>query len=191
MPRKKKQEPRRGREKGTKLEAPVILFNRWNLMFYTTIKGKTSSGKEKVIGRDYSKHKAVYDDKHDDYTKAHDALITKFLKSLKKATYKEDIIRDVPYFIVLVNVKDVESKVDLFEPMDVITNHITDKEASFERLDKYYATALTELIDVYGKPDLVAKTTEKWNTLKIASAPVGKEKSQSERIKHQLDLFEW
>ena len=60
-----------------------------------------------------------------------------------------------------------------------------DKEASFERLNKYYATALTELVDVYERPDLAAKVTEKWNTLKTATSPVGKDKSQSERIKDQ------
>ena len=191
MSKKKKTEPRRGREKGTKLDTPVVLFNRWNLMFYSTIKGETSSGKEKVVGRDYSQHRAVYEAKHSDYLKAHDALLTKFMKSVKKATFKEDIIRDVPYFLVLIEVDDAESRVDLFEPMDTSTNHITDKEASFERLDKYYATALTELVDVYEKADLAAKLTDKWNTLKIATSPVGKDKSQSERIKEQLDLFEW
>ena len=191
MAKKKNVNVKRGREKGKKLDSPVILFSRWNLMFYTTIKGKTSTGKEKVVGRDYSHHKDVYDEKHDRYTKAHDALITKFLKSLKKASFKEDIIRDVPYFLILKHVEDTESKVDLFEPLDKKTNTITDKKASLKRLEEYYATALIELIDVYDRPDLAATATAKWSTLKMADSPVGKEKSQSERIKEQLNIFNW
>jgi len=189
MPRKKTQ--KKGRAKGKKLDSPVILFNRWNLMFYTTIKGKTEKGNDKVIGRDYRHHSEVYNQKHDKYRKAHDALITKFLKSLKKATYKEDIIRDVPYFFVIEEVENAEAQVDKFEAGDKTTDNITNKEATLERLDNYFATAILELTDVHNRADLAAKATTKWLTLKVADKPVGKDKSQSEKIKEQLNLFKW
>jgi len=182
---------KKGRKAGAKLEQAVTLFNRWNCNYYQTIKGETTSGNEKVVGRDYSVHQKTYLEKHDAYVKAHDSLITKFLKTVKRIKFKEDLIRDIPYFMILETVADVESKVDLFEPGDITTNTITDKEASLARLDKYYSTALEELEGVYNRPDLAKKLTEKWNTLKLSDSPVGKELSQSERISKQLDLFKW
>ena len=180
MPRKKNTpapKKTKGRVKGTKLDKPVVLFNRWNLMFYTTIK----NDKGKVSGRDYTVHSETVQAKLEADKKAHDTRTIKFLKAVKS-----DIVRDCVWLMKLGENRDLDT---FDERDDKVTDTATLKEETLKALEAYYAKLLIELTGDLGAPKIAADLTTKWKALLTVKKPVGAKKSEREKTISQLGMF--
>lgn len=84
-----------GRPKGYKMLTPPILWDRWELLFYTTVK----NNKGRVIGRDYSKAQEYITDVENKRKRALSCDELIFMQASKSAKYKEDIFKKRPDLI--------------------------------------------------------------------------------------------
>ena len=164
---------RRGRRQGESPEM-VILFNRHNCLFYTTIK----EGK-KVVGRDYTVHVSKVRELQVAFTRAKDTLTTKLMKCVRDKQYKEDIFRAIPTFF------DIEKDIDigfyppgLFENNDQMITKVVDKEKALERLDELVKET-GDYLKSLGRPDLKTYLDSKYADMKTEDTPIGKTEESS------------
>ena len=80
---------KRGRKKGSKPSHAPVLFDRWELLFYTTTKDTAG----RVIGRDYSNAQQHISDMDEKRKRAISCDELIFMKAAKSAKYKEDIFK--------------------------------------------------------------------------------------------------
>ena len=175
---------KRGRTPGIVLDKPVILWNRYNCMWYHTIKNG-----DKVIGSDYSVFKMIYDKKMDDYGAAKDTLFTKSLKGLKRYKYKSDLAAFIPFFLKVVHDDNNEALTGLYSAEDNKSSWYTDKKATFEHMDDSMEKMFMELSDKYDQKRLAEWAEKKYLALKISEKPPRKEKSQEVKIAEQIKDF--
>ena len=178
---------KRGRREGVSPET-VILFNRHNCLFYTTIK----DGK-KVTGRDYTVHGQKIKDLQVAFTRAKDTLTTKLMKCVRDKEYKEDIFRAIPTFF------DIEKDIDLgfyppglFENGDKMISRVVDKEKALLRLDELVKET-GEYLSSLGRPDLQTYLNTQYGNMKTENTPIGKtEESSPDAIQlKQLSMFKF
>lgn len=175
---------RRGRTPGIVLDKPVILWNRYNLMWYHTIK----DGK-KVIGSDYSVFRSIYDKKMTEYTAAKDTLYTKSLKALKRYKYKSDLAAFIPLFLKVVYDENNQVLTGLYSAEDNKSDWYVDKTGTFQYMDDCFDKMFMELSDKYDQRRLAEWAESKYLALKIAEKPPRKEKSQEVKINEQIIDF--
>ena len=145
-----------GRKKGYKLEAPPIMFDRWELMYYTTIK----NGKGRVVGKDYSQSAKHLSKREKIKAQAHSDDAKIFIMALKKAKFKEDIFKARPDLLVHLD-KDGSIDKDQIKP---------DRLKSLAKLE-------TECFDIHAylinhnMTPLAGTVMKSWGKLKEASIP--------------------
>mgnify|MGYP003140452292 CR=1 FL=1 len=186
--KKGKTEQKRGRRKGEKPEE-VILFNRHNCMFYSTIKKGN-----KVVGRDYTKHDEKCSELQNKAIRAKDTNTTKLMKTVKNKEYKEDIFKALPVFF------DYEMEIDtkfyppgLFENTDNMVSIVPDKEKMLAKLDEL-VDETGDYLSSLGRPDLKTWLDTNYNKMITEDNPIGRtEKQNPDKVQlkqlGQLKLF--
>jgi len=161
----------RGRWPGDKLDGPTVQLNRYNLMFYQVVMGETASGKPKVIGRDYSIHRAELEKRIRKFSTASDTFKVKFLKACKRFTWKEDILRLCPNLFKTYEIDIAMAPIGTAYQEDRIlisSEHsiafITDVPATRRRLEEANQNVSSQLISE-GYLDLSAGLIERWSQL--------------------------
>jgi hypothetical protein len=183
---KKDTSNRKGRAKGTTLKSPPIQFNKYTLMFYTTIKEGN-----RVVGRDYTEYTNILINKQRESERAQHSLEHRILKAVRKAKYRGDVIKELPEFIITKQLDNPSFELDYYESGDKESKEVTDKEATYKMFMDRYASLLLDLTDKLGRGDLAASLSSKWESLKISTAPPSKKQSQSARVKEELLSFKW
>ena len=178
-----------GRKKGEKPDQ-VIMFNRYNLMFYITIKGKNSKGEDVIIGRDYTPHKEHIAGLLKSYGRAIDTLTVKFLKAVKRCKYKEDILKHCPNLIVSELIDPDTYPIGTFFGEDVKSNVITNKDETLSNLDGLFVRTHQKLLDE-GLNEIASGLSVKWGELKVCKNPPSKSKDPRQTELKQLKAFKW
>lgn len=168
----KKEVIKRGRKKG-ELPQRVILYNRHNCMFYTTIKDG-----DKVIGRDYTVHEEKVKDLQTKFKRSRDTQTTKLLKAIKNTKFKEDVFKALP------NLFDYEKTIDLisypaglFENTDNKISIVPDKTKMLLQLDKIVSEAGDYLSSI-GRPDFDTWIDSEYSKLVTEDIPIGRTEDQ-------------
>ena len=188
MAKRTKKKPT-GRQKGQSPEQ-VVMFNRYNLLYYTTIKGKTETGKPKIVGRDYSIHKETLDKSLRSFSRSSDTYTVKFLKAVKRSTWKQDILKSCPNLIVSVPCDFADNPIGTYYNEDTKSDIITDTHATLKKLEEANINIQKRLFaDGHGK--MVEGLIEKWEALKDKPKPPAKAKDPKQLEADQLSMFTW
>tara|TARA_Y100000310_G_C20673941_1_gene811789 strand:+ start:858 stop:1424 length:567 start_codon:yes stop_codon:yes gene_type:complete len=188
MAKRTKKKPT-GRQKGQSPEQ-VVMFNRYNLLYYTTIKGKTETGKPKIVGRDYSVHKETLDKNMKSFLRSSDTYTVKFLKAVKRCSWKQDILKTCPNLIVSVPVDLADTPIGTYYQEDTKSEIITDVHATLEKLETANINIQKRLFE-NGHAHVVEGLVKAWAELKDNPRPPAKAKDPKEIEKDQLALFSW
>ena len=188
MAKRTKKKPS-GRQKGQQPER-VVMFNRYNLLFYTTIKGKTETGKSKIVARDYGVHKEHLDDILLSYSRSSDTVTVKFLKAVKRSTWKQDILKSCPNLFVSVDCDFSDYPIGTFYAEDTKSDIITDVPATMAKLEAANINIQQRLLE-RGHNAIVAGLIKAWGTLKDDPKPPAKSKDPKEIENKQLSAFDW
>jgi hypothetical protein len=176
---------RRGRKPGSS-PSEVIMLNRYTMNFYKCIK----NSKGKVIGRDYSVHSAHLAKLIKSFENSQDSQTVKFLKAVKKCSYREDIVKYVPNLIEMTTTTAKNYPIGTFYNEDTITLSITDKEATTQNIINRFKEISENLIK-RGMVDIHTGLLLKWGQLKTAKLPPTKSKDPVELENKQLKAFKW
>ena len=176
---------RRGRKPGSS-PSEVVMLNRYTMNFYKCIK----NSKGKVIGRDYSVHSAHLAKLMKSFENSHDSQTIKFLKAVKKCSYREDIVKYVPNLIQMTTTTAKDYPIGTFYGEDTITLSITDKEVTTQNIIDRFKSISEELIK-RGMVDIHTGLLLKWGKLKTAKLPPTKSKDPVQIENDQLKAFKW
>ena len=175
-----------GRKKGTKNKSDIVVLNRFSLNFYTTIKNE----KGDVIGRDYRIHRKHVSKLMRDFSRAIDTQTVKFLKGVRAATHKEDIIKYVPNLIVLTECDPTDYPVGTFYPEDELPDFMTNKEATLQEIEDRFKSICLKL-ENEGRSEILAGLHQRWDRLKTCDKPPTKPRDPREIEDKQLNAFSW
>ena len=178
-----------GRQKGQSPER-VVMFNRYNLLYYTTIKGKTETGKPKIVGRDYGVHVETLEASLRSFSRSSDTYTVKFLKAVKRSTWKQDILKSCPNLIVSVPCDFADSPIGTYYNEDTKSETITDVPATMEKLEQANINIQQRLLKD-GHPKIVGGLIKRWGDLKDDPRPPAKAKDPKEIEGAQIALFSW
>lgn len=184
-PQPKKAPKKAGRKKGEK-PSQVIMFNRYNLQYYTTIKNDSNQ----VIGRDYSVHPEHHAKLVKSAKRAIDKPVVKLLKAIKKVSYKEDILKELPQIVIYQTTKDSVAPTGTYFANDIEVYPIVDREETLGWLEGYVIKAQQQLISM-GHNETAAGLITRWSDMKTCSSPPSKNKDPKVVEAEQLEAFSW
>lgn len=188
MAKRTKKKPT-GRQKGQQPET-VVMFNRYNLLFYTTIKGKTDTGKDKIVARDYGVHRKHLEKIQLSYTRSSDTYTVKFLKAVKRSKWKQDILKSCPNLFVSVDCDFSDYPIKTFYTKNTKSEIITNIPTTLKKLEEANINIQQRLLE-RGHNQIVAGLIDKWKQLKDNPKPPAKNKDPKEIENTQLSAFEW
>jgi len=186
---KRTKKRRTGRQKGQTPER-VVMFNRYNLLYYTTVKGKTESGKPKIVGRDYGIHQETLDKSLLSFERSSDSPTVKFLKAVKKSSWKQDILKSCPHLIVSVPCDITDSPVGTYYKEDTKSETITDVPATLHKLEAANINIQQRLI-ADGHHHIAAGLIQRWSELRDDPKPPAKARDPKQIEGAQLKIFSW
>jgi len=178
-----------GRQKGQTPER-VVMFNRYNLLFYTTIKGKTETGKPKIVGRDYGVHVEMLESSLRSFSRSSDTYTVKFLKAVKKSSWKQDILKSCPNLIVSVPCDFADNPIGTYYQEDTKSETITDVPATLHKLETANINIQQRLI-ADGHHHIAAGLIQRWSELKDDPKPPAKARDPKAIEGAQLKIFSW
>ena len=178
-----------GRKKGVK-PSKVVMFNRYNLMYYVTIKGLNEDGKEVIKGRDYTVHPEHLAELVKSAKRAIDKPTVKLLKAIKKVSYREDVLKHLPQLIIMSDDKDMVAPVGTYYGGDKETWPIVDRDATMGWLEGAVIKAQQQLISM-GHTEIAAGLITKWSELSTCNKPPSKSKDPKVMEAEQIAAFSW